>query len=307
VASDEVAITVIGLDKSFSPEYLFSAIYGIIPPAQAWRVPGSPVQFFLATADDISHNPDELTTTRFYHRDQYVPYGLHLNRLSINYHGDLNITSDRAAILRDRKVTAYNDAVSSSADEAFRTLPDLALELAFDILSDEHSEGLAYLVSPKDKSGAGAYHDAFEAAIRKMHPDINDGALIHPMAGSVEESLFDELGLTPVKVTSKAWDIMAASGAYTSLDEYARQVLLSSPPVEDPKGLERLRVAISVVAPDVPAANVTIRKYDKSTPSVVWDKDNNLFAFAFPPACDEHPTSRCLCWVGPFIEYIQKL
>jgi hypothetical protein len=162
------------------------------------------------------------------------------------------------------------------------------------------------LVSPKDESGAGAYHDAFEAAMRKMHPEIDDGALIHPTAGSVKESLFDELRLTPVKVTSKAWDIMAASGAYTSLDEYARQVLLSSPPVEDPKGLERLRVAMSVVAPDVPAANVTIRKYDKSTPSVVWDKDNNLFAFAFPPACDEHPTSRCLCWVGPFIHDAAK-
>jgi hypothetical protein len=63
---------------------------------------------------------------------------------------------------------------------------------------------------------------------------------------------------------------------------------------------------MSVVAPGVPAVNVTIRDYDKSTPSVVWDKDNNLFAFALPPSCDEHPPGRCLCWVGPFLHDAEK-
>ncbi|KAJ7216439.1 hypothetical protein GGX14DRAFT_441518 [Mycena pura] len=306
VASDEVAITVIGLDGSFQPEYLFSAIYGIIPPAQAWRVPGSQVQFFIAAAEDTVRNSKK-SSAKFYHRDQYVPHGLHLHRLSINYHGDLNITSDRVAILRDDNVINYKLAVSRSADIAFRTIRDLALELALDILSDEHSEGLAHLVRPHDKLGADAYRKAFEAAIRKKHPEIAAEAHIHPTNAEFISPLFAELGLTPVKVSSKAWEIMEASGAYVSLDNYARRVLLSSPPIDqDSHDLHRLRVAMSVIAKDVPSANVTIRDYDKSTPTVAWDKNSNTFAFALPPKCDDHPTSRCLCWVGPFLQDAAK-
>ncbi|KAJ6583595.1 hypothetical protein DFH09DRAFT_911624 [Mycena vulgaris] len=262
----EVAITVVGLDGTFQPEYLFSAIYGIIPPPQAWRVPGSQVQFFIAAADQTDHDPEESTKTKFYHRDQYVPYGLHLNRLSVNYHGDLNITSDRVAILRDRKVHAYKLAVSSSADEALKTMPDLAMELALDILSDEHSEGLAHLVRPRDTQGADAYRTAFETAMRKLHPEIAKDAPIHPTPGSVEEGLFKELDLTPVAVSAKAWEIMEKAGAYVTVEEHARQFLLTSPSVPDSKGLQRLRVALSVVAPDVPEDHITVRDYDKSTP-----------------------------------------
>ncbi|KAJ7769913.1 hypothetical protein B0H16DRAFT_1452292 [Mycena metata] len=234
VSPDEVSITVIALDTWLQPEALFSAIYGIIPPALEWRVPDSRVQFFLPVRDDSDRTP------KFYLRDQVVPYGLHLNLLSINYHGDLNITSDRVAIIRDSKVTAYKREVSRSADEAFRTIPDLALQLALDILSDESSEGLAHLVYPSDKYGADAYRAAFEAAIRKVQSDItkrprNVGAatgsanvssededevefedesesdvpetIFHATAGSINEALFAELGLTPIKVSSKALEI----------------------------------------------------------------------------------------------------
>ncbi|KAJ7096964.1 hypothetical protein C8R44DRAFT_889552 [Mycena epipterygia] len=281
VSRDEVSITVIGLKGSFQPEYLFSAIYGIIPPPQAWRVPGSQVEFFLAAPDTTAPDSQKSTRTKFYHHDQYVPYGLHLNTLSIDYHGDLNITSDRVAILRDDKVIAYKIAVSNSADQAFRTIPDLALELALDILSDQHSEGLAHLVRPNDKDGADAYHDAFEAAMRKMHPEIPADALIHPTPDLAQEQLFTELDLTPVEVSSKAWEIMEKSGAYITIEDYARQLLLSAPAVPTSKGLERLRVAISVVAPDVPPDNITVRDYNKR----------------LPMSCG----TRCLCWVGPFL------
>ncbi|KAJ7718447.1 hypothetical protein B0H16DRAFT_1740060 [Mycena metata] len=59
---------------------------------------------------------------------------------------------------------------------------------------------------------------------------------------------------------------------------------------------------MSVVAPAVPSTN----NYAKSTPTVVWDKKNGLFAFALPPACEDHPSTRCLCWVGPFIHDAAK-
>ncbi|KAJ7473874.1 hypothetical protein B0H11DRAFT_1647676, partial [Mycena galericulata] len=306
VSSDEVAITVIGLDGSFMPEYLFSAIYGIIPPRHTWRVPGSPVQFFIA-ADDANADSQTSTKAKFYHRDQFVPYGIHLNKLSINYHGDLTISADRVSILTNNsKMVSYRHAVSTAADRAFQTIPDLALELALDVLSEEHSEGLAGLVRPTDKTGANAYRKAFEAAMRQMHPEIAGDAMIHPTAGSVDDELFKELGLTSVAVSSKAWDVLEKSGAYVSLKDYARQSLLAAPIIPDTKGLERLRVALSVLAPDVPQINITIRDYSKSSPHVVWDKDKNLFAFGLPPKCDDHPAGQCLCLVGPFLHDAAK-
>ncbi|KAJ7277408.1 hypothetical protein C8J57DRAFT_1223156 [Mycena rebaudengoi] len=65
-------------------------------------------------------------------------------------------------------------------------------------------------------------------------------------------------------------------------------------------------VALSVVAPDVPKENVTIRDYDKSSPTVVWDEATAVFAFALPPKCEEHSESPCLCWVGPFLHDAAK-
>ncbi|KAJ6611251.1 hypothetical protein B0H10DRAFT_2057105 [Mycena sp. CBHHK59/15] len=299
VSSDEVSITIIGLDGSLEPEYLFSAIYGIIPPPLAWRVPNTPVQFFVAV-DGASSADRDVPQARFYHRDQYVPYGLHLHKLSINYHGDLSITSDRVAILRNWKTTQYQFDVSHSADQAFRTIPELAELLALDILSDEHSEGLAHHVRPTNKDGADTYRAAFEAAMRKTHPEISEDARIYP-APDGDTILFGELGLIPVKVSPNAWKIMETSGAYVEITDYAREVLLSSPPVAEFKGLSRLRVALSVVAPDVPSENVTIRQYDKSSPTVAWDKENSIFAFSLPRQCEEHPEGKCLCWVGPFL------
>lgn len=296
VHPDEVSITVVGLQGSLQPEFLFSAIYGIIPPAQAWRVPASQIQFFLDTATD-----DSKRIPKFYLRDQFIPYGPHLNLVCVNYHGKLEVTSDRVSYLRDSKVMAYKRELSNSADAAIRTMPDLALQLALDIVSDDHSEGLASLVRPTDQNGADAYREAFQAAMRQLHPDILPDALIHPTAGPVDDNLFAELGLTPIKVSSKAWEIMEASGAYKSLENYARDVLLDSPLVHNARGLDRLRLAMSVVAPDIPPAKMSIRNYAKSTPTVVWDKENDRLAFALPPVCEDHPTSRCLCWVGPFI------
>ncbi|KAJ7112060.1 hypothetical protein C8R43DRAFT_1041020 [Mycena crocata] len=303
VASDEVAITVIGLDASFEPEYLFSAIYGIIPPTQAWRVPGSQVQFFIAPVDkhDSNADKDNPNHTKFYHRDQYVLYGLHLNKLSVNYHGDLNITSDRVAILRDRKITAYWNSLASAGHQAFKTMPDLALELALDVLSDEHSEGLVNLIRPPDTSGADGYRAAFDSALRKVHPELPPDARIHPTSGGAQPGLAKELGLTPVTVPSKVWDMLEKSGAYISINDYARQVLLEAPALPTALGLARLRRAMSIVAPNVPAESITIRDYSKSAPSVVWDSDNQVFAFARPPKCEDHPAGQCFCWVGPFL------
>ncbi|KAJ7277405.1 hypothetical protein C8J57DRAFT_1713757 [Mycena rebaudengoi] len=225
--------------------YLFSAIYSILPPPRAWRVPNSNFQFFLAVADTQTNTADpdgESRTKKFYHRDQYVPYGLRLNRLSINYHGDLNITADRVSILRDRKVARYHAALSVTANQAFRTQPELAVELALDILTDSHSEGLAHLVKPENEDHNEAYKNAFDIAMRQLHPDIAKDAPIHPSPAGDEKELFEELSLTPISVSPEAWKIMEASGTYVSIEKHARKVLLASPPVPHFHGLDRLRV-----------------------------------------------------------------
>ncbi|KAK6977517.1 hypothetical protein R3P38DRAFT_3123399 [Favolaschia claudopus] len=323
VYEDEVAITVVGINGSFQPEYLFRSIYGIIPPEHAWRVPNTPVQFFISPANfdapDRNAQPpaessEDLFETEsgpaalFYSRDQLVPFGLFLNKLSINYHGKLHITSDRVAILRDYRVDVYQKDLSLAADLGFRTIPELAVELALDVLSCDHSDSLSQLIKPDnevdDSEGTKAYRAAFEAALRKLHPDIPASTRIQPTASiKKEKDLIEELGLEAVEVSDSAWRIIHDSGAYLAVKDVARKRLLSRPAIIDAPGrLKRLRLAMAKVAPYVPEENVTIRDYSLSTPKVVFDEKKNLLAFATPRPCGKHTEQKsCLCWLGPAV------
>ncbi|KAJ7150601.1 hypothetical protein C8R46DRAFT_1305150 [Mycena filopes] len=279
VRPDEVCIVVIGIPVAHQPEYLFSAIFGIIPPPRQWRNPGGNVQFLISAGK-----------TLFYHRDQLVLDGIQLNRLSINYHGNLNLSSDRTMVRTDARMAGYRRDLSNNADMAFRTLPDLAIELARDVLTDDHSNALAGILVPRDKAGASQYRVAFEAALRQQ-----------------TLKLFEQLDLTPVLVSYKALDIMHNSGAYLPVREYARGILLAAPVLDEFPGLDRLRAALTLVLPRVPPASITVRQYDKVYPTVVWDDSNKLFAFALPKACEEHPApTQCVCWIGPFLQDAAK-
>lgn len=99
---------------------------------------------------------------------------------------------------------------------------------------------------------------------------------------------------------------MHQSGAYAPVTEYARDVLLSSPPISDFPGLDRLRAALQSAVPSVPLDSITVRKYDKLYPTVIWDDENKHFAFAFPKACEDHPEAQCLCWIGPVLHDASK-
>ncbi|KAJ7017272.1 hypothetical protein C8F04DRAFT_1403976 [Mycena alexandri] len=300
VHADEVCIVVIGLDVTAKPEYLFSAIYGIMPPAREWRNPGGNIQFFLA-------NPGP----KFYHRDQWVRGGIHLNRLSINYHGNLNLTSDRVMVHNDRRMAQYRVDVCNNVDHAFRTLPDLAIELALDILTDDHSDAIAGILVPRDKAGAAPYRVAFEAALQQRVISCTGAAPtlpLHPYAQPDETlKLFAELGLIAVQVSYKALEIIHHSGAYAPIKEYARSILLAAPPLDDFPGLDRLRAALQLVLPRVPSESITLRQYDKVYPTVAWDDENKLFAFALPKPCEEHPQpTQCVCWIGPVLHDAAK-
>ncbi|KAJ7714607.1 hypothetical protein B0H16DRAFT_1477917 [Mycena metata] len=295
VQPDEACIVVIGLDVTAAPEYFFSAIYGIMPPAREWRHPGGNIQFFMV-------NPDP----KFYHRDQWVRGGIRLNRVSINYHGNLNLTSDRVMVLSDRRMAQYRVDVCNNVDHAFRTLPDLAIELALDILTDDHSNAIAGILVPRDKAGAAHYRVAFEAALQQRVISCTGAAPtlpLHPYAQPDETlTLFTELGLIAVQVSYKAREIIHQSGAYAPIKEYARSILLAAPRLDNFPGLNRLRAALKLVLPEVPSQSITLRQYDKVYPTVAWDDKNKLFALALPKPCEEHPQpTQSVCWIGPVL------
>ncbi|KAJ7096827.1 hypothetical protein C8R44DRAFT_889430 [Mycena epipterygia] len=130
VEADEVCITIIGIDSRFSTEELFSAVYGITPPLCEWRIPNHNVIFFLGNGP----------TQRFYHREQLGLQGPRFKKFSIDYLGDLNLTSERLMIQNDSKMAKYK--LDIGADLEFRTIPHLAIVLAVDILMDDHSDAL---------------------------------------------------------------------------------------------------------------------------------------------------------------------
>ncbi|KAJ6456696.1 hypothetical protein C8R45DRAFT_1222036 [Mycena sanguinolenta] len=295
VKSDEVCITIVGIAAEESdPKHLFSAIFGIIPPASRWRVPGTPIEFFL-------HE----TAPQFYHRDQLVPYGPHLNKLSINYHGDLRLSSERAMVLCDQThFPKYKKALGKAIHDAFRTIPDLAAKIAEDILTDNHSDGFAWILSPSDKEAAAQYRDAFESIWAqgishppKFHPHLEDDILV----------LTRQLELEPIIVRRRVLDILRQSGAYGPISEHARKQLLESPSIQGFPGLNRIRAALRALIPDMPSENISVREYALLSPPVACDEKHNLLALARPKACQEHPTQKCLCWIGPRLNDIANL
>ncbi|KAJ6583563.1 hypothetical protein DFH09DRAFT_1029192 [Mycena vulgaris] len=300
--SDEMCITVIGLPGKLDPEYVLGGIYGLVPPASTWRGADSPVQFFLtaAAARPPVAGRQAPTNVMFYHRDQYVKHAPHLNRLSINYHGDLTLTADRVGIVPDDRLDRYRKDLSTSADQAFRTIPELGVQLALDILSDNHADGLGSVVKPSDTTGVEAYKKAFGDAMRQMHPEIPADAAIYPTSTRNDPACL-EFNFTPVVVNDGARSIMSQSGAYIHILEYARHQLLAAPPVPNANGLEQLRTGISHLVPTIPPKNITVRDFCKSFPPVVWDSTTSIIAFALPPKCEDHPEGPCLCWVGPFL------
>ncbi|KAF7364401.1 hypothetical protein MSAN_01100800 [Mycena sanguinolenta] len=294
VRLDEVCITVIGIAaKESEPEHLFSAIFGIIPSACRWCIPNSPVEFFLGK------------TPQFYHRNQLVPHGIHLNKLSINYHGDLILSSDRAMVQTDRTyVLKYKDALNSAIHSAFRTFPYLAVEIAADILTDDHSDGFAGILSPPDEEAGVQYRTAFETVWRRQ---MSTPLELHPCTRSEGNlSLFPQLGLEPVVVTPRVMDILYRAGAYVPVTVYAGKRLLESPVIPDFSGLDRIRGALRILLPSLPTENITVRQYSHGYPSVVLDEQHQLVAFAQPQPCEDHPSKECLCPIGPGFQDMVK-
>ncbi|TRM69497.1 hypothetical protein BD626DRAFT_474293 [Schizophyllum amplum] len=302
VRSDEVCITVLGLPIQ-PPEDVFSSIYGVVPPPREWKASDA-VTFFVASRGK----------TLFYHRDQLVPHPPALNKLSINYHGPLDISSDRGTVhTNTRRFSAYREKVAEAANDAFGTDPDLAKEIAVDIIQDDNPHGgdtIGRVLAPTLTEGgtlsanADAYRDAFGAAWHEEYPGIPANVDIYPhrKGRRSERALIRELGMHPITVSDLAEDILTSSGAYTGVQSYATRLLLASPLIQSRvHGINQLRRGVMHIFEDLEEAQITVRDYQHSFPRAVWDADNKLFAFALPPPCSVHQDSKCVCFVGPYL------
>lgn len=316
VRSDEVAITVLGLPPDLSPTSVFSGIYGIIPPAHAWRVlpkADSPIFLFKIPSP---------APPQFYHRDQLVRIGPALNRLSINYRGPLDLSADRTAVLKGTHFYhAYRDRLSRAAHLAFEFLPDLAKEIALDILTTDPSAAygsgasttLSRVLHPADTRSREGYRTAFDAAWRALDASLPPQKNLYPYPASSASDLqlIEEMGMVgrpvPEHVMSR---ILQASGAYTRIHRHAESLLLRAPrskQVTTIAGFKRLQRAITSVFPSVRPTDVILVDYTYSSPKIIWDAKGKKFVMGIPEKCAEHGPvvprhrSRCLCWVGPHL------
>ena len=296
--SDEVAITVVGLPSNVSQAEVFSGIYGIIQPEHVWRVlpqVDTPIYFF-------KHDGPPL----FYYRDQIIRSGPSLNRLSINYRGNLNITADRTAVTKSTSLYfAYRDKLSRAAHLAFEFLPDLAKEIALDILTDPGISGstISHVLHPLDTRSREGYRTAFNSAWRTLDPTLPLQKSLYPYPASAprDRLLIEELGMIGRPVSEHIMHrILHASGAFNRIHHHAERSLLRSSPYRKPiTGFKRLRLAITSIFPSLGVDDVVVVDYTYSSPKIVWNTKRKKFFMGLPEKCSDHTAGGCLCWVGP--------
>lgn len=238
VLKDEVSITVLGLPRS-SPSEVFSGFYGVLPLENTWSQPNSQVQFFKLAAGQV----------RFYLRDQIIPSGPSLGRLSVNYHGDMEVTSDRRAVITfANSYGTYCKALGKAADKVFRRggQPALPTELALEILQEraDINVSIARTLEPLNAEAGGNYRAAFRLAWKLLNPQAPSDAVFWPYPTSHPDDLeiIEELEMVGCAVSDRVMSILEKSGAYTRIRPHTKTLLLAAPEVQDEvPGLERFR------------------------------------------------------------------
>ena len=303
VTADEVSITILELSCNLQPEYVFSGIYGVIQHPQSWRVMDTSFLFFKSEDQPV-----------FYNRDQLVISGPPLNTLSINYHGDLKITADRVGIvmnIRNDRYQLYLRNLGTAVDRAFRTIPELAIQLACDMLTDKNRGmgTIGYQLKPADGSYGEAYRTAFIAAWRILDPELCAESTLYPCRSEAKDvNLVKELGMVPIPVDSdKIRTILRDAGAFKDIDHHACDLLTRADPSDEViPGFERFRRAITRLLPSVDSSSIVLRDYKFSYPKVGWDPKTKTYSVAIPEVCRLHLEDECLCWVGPCLSLAMR-
>jgi hypothetical protein len=277
VQDDDVCIHVIGLPSLFTAENAFSAVFGIFEEPVVWKIPGT---FF-----EVFEGKD-----RFYHGDQMVPTQSPVRGLSINYHGELELSSDRRAIIGSGHFfEQYAKNLTEALDIAISKMPELAVLIMRAILERTSAPGK---MKPKSKRYATEYKTAFEAACGKQ------ALPVYPFAHrAMSKDLIRELGFFPWPLHNWQMQILENAGAYISIDEYAPNCLEAADKVPEAEflGLDLLNRCIRRLIPKL-EHDVSVRKYHYSTPRAL-QRDGHIL-LAQPNTCKNCPEIKCSCWVG---------
>lgn len=320
VQADEVLVTISGLQPSSTPEALLSTVWSIFPPQRSWAIlaPGhnfSQVVFYKPLPDE-SVGGRVASMPHFLHRGYLIPLGPPLSKLGVNYSGDLDLTdAGHAVVTTGPRFSAYLLHLGLALNTAFCTMPELAAELAVDILTDSkaHPHSFGRVLSASrcvNEDGKLVYHAAFEAAWRRLDSSLADPALaLYPYASedaSEEKMLIERLGMQPVPVQPHVQHLLEKAGAYPPVKMYAEALLLSSPgTLQQPYGTENLVAALSILFPMCRGDVLSLRGCDHPYPRIVWDVTAEIFVMSASVTCEEHaalePAETCVCWVGPVL------
>lgn len=301
VDTDEVAITILGLSDELTPSAVFRGIYGIVPMPASWRIPGTQIEFY---------KPAQNSRAEFYLRNQFVPGGPSLNCLGINYHGKLDITADRVAILtRGDKFSHYRNCLKKAAHGAFTPeFSNLAEEIARDILKDDRASGasIGHVLIPLDSEHGDEYRIAFERAWRALDEQLpGDTPLFPYQQSSVHDlNLIEELGMKGRLVPEHVMRILRDSGAFTTIQEHAGTILKQAAIfTEEVPGFSVLRKVLHLLLPEIESDGIKMHNYQYSKPRAVFDKTRKTFSFGVPKLCDAHRDcpDQCRCWIGLYL------
>lgn len=306
ITSDEVVVTVVGLPSTLTPESVFSGVFGFILPLRVWRISAGgrhcpTIQFYKpALSPPVMGSAVEKPA--FYHRYLLVPDGIILNRLGLNYIGDLLITDDKRAVVTSGPLFAeFKHYLSAAMDRTIRSKSDLASEIALDILTDNGlaETSLSRILSPLDENDSDAYRTVFCKAFLVLDKISSPDTPIYPFATEGED-LIKELGMTAIQVSTHIRAILKKSGAFPDIQTYATSLLLQAPVCgDDIPYSDCLRRALADLTQT--AGVLSIRQYCFSYPTIVWDKESGTFVSGIPAHCDVHSNSSCACWVGPYL------
>ncbi|RPD60747.1 hypothetical protein L227DRAFT_653035 [Lentinus tigrinus ALCF2SS1-6] len=344
VKADEVVITIYGLDGSLSPEYLFSGVYGVFPPppTSTWTVPAqgrntADIIFFLPPSN--STFPENSTTShvwerpgRFYYRDYLVSAGPSSQRLCVNYGGDLFLTTSGISVQTNNDLyTTYRRTLSKAIDTAIRTIPELAVELAYDILTEPEDlpDAFGRVLSPSqdirnDDGAKQAYRTAFSKAWCRLDPTLATRDMyLYPYVAGAETmardvKLIEQLGVHPVPVHAHVKALLERVGASPPIKDFADQILRSAPGVVSvPQGIQVLKECLVTLFPNLRGSVLSVRQYAYSFPRAVWDEEAQVFVVGSAACqCDSavredasgssesHAASGlpCMCWFAPTLQ-----
>lgn len=285
VRDDDVCIHVIGLPGSLTPEDTFSAIFGIFEERKVWKVQG--------TLFEIFEGKD-----RFYHRDQLVPINTPVQGLSVNYHGELLLTSDRMEIIsHGEEFATYRARLAEAVDKAISTIPELAVLILKSMLRSNQNRNA---ITPQSQRYAAEYKLAFEAACGQQPQAV------YPFARrAMEEDLIREFEFAPWPLHDWQMQILEDAGAYISIKKYAQNRLEEAVevPEKDLPGLIILNRCVRQLLPEL-KHDVSVRQYHYSTPRALHRHGRILLAQ--PRPCNKCTECTCSCWVGPALVRVMQ-